>query len=167
MLSRLLLPLFQFFERRVNPYPEGEVSTPPHGLLPFIWHFSRPVWPWLLLMSLMTAVVSAAEVMFFSYMGELVDWLGRVERADFWAQHGLWLAGVGLAVVVGLPLLVLGQSLITHQSIFGNYPMIGRWLSHRHMLSQSLAFYQDEFAGRVSQKVMQTALAVRETDRTS
>ena len=96
-------------------------------------------------------------------MGDLVDWLGGVERADFWANHGLWLAGLGLLVVVGLPLLVLLQSLVTHQSIFGNYPMIGRWLSHRHMLSQSLAFYQDEFAGRVSQKVMQTALAVRET----
>ena len=163
MLSRLLSPLFRFFEERVNPYPEGEVTTPPKGLLPFIWHFSRPVWPWLLVMSLITAVVSAAEVVFFSYMGDLVDWLGGVERADFWANHGLWLAGLGLLVVVGLPLLVLLQSLVTHQSIFGNYPMIGRWLSHRHMLSQSLAFYQDEFAGRVSQKVMQTALAVRET----
>ena len=102
MLSRLLLPLFQFFERRVNPYPEGEVSTPPKGLLPFIWHFSRPVWPWLLLMSLMTAVVSAAEVMFFSYMGELVDWLGRVERADFWAQHGLFASGPDFDITFGL-----------------------------------------------------------------
>ncbi len=62
-----------------------------------------------------------------------------------------------------LPLLTLLQALVTHQSIFGNYPMIGRWLAHRHMLGQSLAFYQDEFAGRVSQKVMQTALAIRET----
>ncbi|AVI62655.1 ABC transporter ATP-binding protein [Halomonas sp. GFAJ-1] len=163
MLSRILTPLFRYFEGRVNPYPEDEVTTPPKGLLPFIWHFSRPVWPWLLAVSLLTALVSAAEVVFFSYMGELVDWLGNVERESFWQHHGLWLAGVGLLVIVGLPLLVLMQSLVTHQTIFGNYPMIGRWLSHRHMLSQSLAFYQDEFAGRVSQKVMQTALAIRET----
>ncbi|MDR5876058.1 ABC transporter ATP-binding protein [Halomonas sp. CUBES01] len=163
MLSRLLTPLFRYFETRVNPYPEGEVATPPKGLAPFIWHFSRPVWPLLLLMSLFTGLVSAAEVVFFSYMGELVDWLGNVERANFWAENGPWLAGVGVMVLIGLPLLVLLQSLVTHQSIFGNYPMIGRWLSHRHMLSQSLAFYQDEFAGRVSQKVMQTALAIRET----
>ena len=109
MLSRLLSPLFRFFEERVNPYPEGEVTTPPKGLLPFIWHFSRPVWPWLLVMSLITAVVSAAEVVFFSYMGDLVDWLGGVERADFWANHGLWLAGlsgggpavIGAAAVAG------------------------------------------------------------------
>ncbi|MGS2744377.1 ABC transporter ATP-binding protein [Halomonas sp. LS-001] len=163
MLSRLLAPLFRYFETRVNPYPEGDVATPPKGLLAFIWHFSRPVWPWLLLMSVVTACVSAAEVVFFSYMGDLVDWLSHVERADFWSDNGVWLAATGLLVIVGLPLLVLVQSLVTHQSIFGNYPMIGRWLSHRHMLSQSLAFYQDEFAGRVSQKVMQTALAIRET----
>ncbi|MCO7247068.1 ABC transporter ATP-binding protein/permease [Halomonas sp. Mc5H-6] len=155
--------MFRYFETRVDPYPEGKVTTPPKGLAAFIWHFSRPVWPLLLLMSLLTALVSAAEVVFFSYMGELVDWLGKVERENFWAEHGLWLSGVGVLVLIGLPLLVLAQSLVTHQSIFGNYPMIGRWLSHRHMLSQSLAFYQDEFAGRVSQKVMQTALAIRET----
>ncbi|MCW4153236.1 ABC transporter ATP-binding protein/permease [Halomonas sp. 18H] len=155
--------MFRYFETRVDPYPEGNVTTPPKGLAAFIWHFSRPVWPLLLLMSLFTGLVSAAEVVFFSYMGELVDWLGNVERENFWAEHGLWLSGVGILVLIGLPLLVLAQSLVTHQSIFGNYPMIGRWLSHRHMLSQSLAFYQDEFAGRVSQKVMQTALAIRET----
>ncbi|MGY4877522.1 ABC transporter ATP-binding protein [Vreelandella aquamarina] len=163
MLSRLLAPLFRYFETRVDPYPEGEVATPPKGLLAFIWHFSRPVWPWLLLMSVATAFVSAAEVVFFSYMGDLVDWLSHVERANFWSDNGVWLVATGLLVTIGLPLLVLAQSLVTHQSIFGNYPMIGRWLSHRHMLSQSLAFYQDEFAGRVSQKVMQTALAIRET----
>ncbi|MDL4864873.1 ABC transporter transmembrane domain-containing protein, partial [Halomonas elongata] len=92
-----------------------------------------------------------------------VDWLSSAERDGFLAEHGWRLAGMGLLVVVGLPLLVLLQSLLTHQGIFGNYPMLGRWLSHRHMLRQSMAFFQDEFAGRVSQKVMQTALAIRET----
>jgi ATP-binding cassette, subfamily B, multidrug efflux pump len=66
-------------------------------------------------------------------------------------------------VVVGYPLIVLAQSLVTHQTIFGNYPMIARWLAHRYILGQSMTFFQDEFAGRVSQKVMQTALAIRET----
>src|SRR3546814_16090419 len=49
------------------------------------------------------------------------------------------------------------------QTIFGNYPMLARWLSHRWLLGQSMSFFQDEFAGRVAQKVMQTALAIRET----
>jgi ATP-binding cassette subfamily B multidrug efflux pump len=163
MFSRVLAPLFDYFEARINPYPDGRVETPPKGLMAFLWHFSRPVWPMLLWMSLFTALVSATEVVFFNYMGELVDWLAGVERVGFWQAHGAALIGVGIAMLIGLPLLVLLQSLVTNQSIFGNYPMIGRWLSHRHMLGQSLAFYQDEFAGRVSQKVMQTALAIRET----
>ncbi|MDC8803168.1 ABC transporter ATP-binding protein [Halomonas pacifica] len=152
-----------YFERLVNPYPTAAAGTPPRGLFAFILHFSRPVLPLLLLMSLLTGLVSAAEVLFFGYMGELVDWLAAAEREGFFADYGWRLVGMAALVVIGLPLLTLLQSLVTHQSIFGNYPMIGRWLAHRHMLGQSLAFYQDEFAGRVSQKVMQTALAIRET----
>ena len=155
--------MFRFFENLVDPYPEGEPQVPPRGLLPFIIHFSRPVAGLLVAMSLATALVSAAEVAFFHYMGELVDWLASAEREGFIAEHGVRLVGMGLLVVLGLPLLVLLQSLLTHQGIFGNYPMLGRWLSHQHMLRQSMSFFQDEFAGRVSQKVMQTALAVRET----
>ncbi|SDL81413.1 ATP-binding cassette, subfamily B, multidrug efflux pump [Franzmannia pantelleriensis] len=155
--------MFRFFETLVNPYPPGTPETPPRGLGAFILHFSRPVLPLLIVMSLLTALVSAVEVLFFSYMGELVDWLAAAEREGFFAEYGWRLAGMAALVVIGLPLLTLLQSLITHQSIFGNYPMIGRWLAHRHMLGQSMAFYQDEFAGRVSQKVMQTALAIRET----
>jgi ATP-binding cassette, subfamily B, multidrug efflux pump len=159
----MLRPLFRYFETLVNPYPAGEMGTPPTGLLPFILHFSRPVLGLLVAMSLVTALVSAAEVLFFHYMGELVDWLAAAEREGFLAEYGWRLAGMAALVVIGLPLLTLLQALVTHQGIFGNYPMIGRWLAHRHMLGQSLAFYQDEFAGRVSQKVMQTALAIRET----
>ncbi|MDR9439773.1 MAG: ABC transporter ATP-binding protein, partial [Halomonas sp.] len=155
--------LLRYFETLVNPYPEDNRGTPPRGLFAFIRHFSRPVLPLLIVMSLLTALVSAAEVLFFHTMGELVDWLAGAEREGFFAEHGWRLAGMAALVVIGLPLLTLLQALVTHQSIFGNYPMIGRWLAHRHMLGQSLAFYQDEFAGRVSQKVMQTALAIRET----
>ncbi len=154
--------MFRFFETLVNPYPAGQADTPPKGLFSFILHFSGPVLPLLLAMSVVTAMVSAAEVVFFGFMGELVDWLANAEREGFFAEYGWRLAAMA-ALVLGFPLLVLLQALLSHQGIFGNYPMLGRWLAHRHMLSQSLAFYQDEFAGRVSQKVMQTALAIRET----
>ncbi|KAA0011922.1 ABC transporter ATP-binding protein [Billgrantia pellis] len=155
--------MFRYFETLVNPYPSGLTGTPPRGLAAFVLHFSRPLLPLLALLALLTALVSAAEVAFFSYMGDLVDWLSDAEREGFFAEYGWRLVGMAALVAIGLPLLTLLQSLVMHQGIFGNYPMLGRWLAHRHMLSQSLAFYQDEFAGRVSQKVMQTALAIRET----
>jgi len=155
--------MFRFFEKRVEPFPEVEPRQPPAGLLAFFYHYSRPMLPWLALMSLLTATLSAAEVSFFGFMGSLVDWLGEVERTTFWAEHGLRLALLGGLVVVVFPLLTLVQSLVIHQTIFGNYPMLVRWLGHRYLLKQSMRFYQDEFAGRISQKLMQTALAIRET----
>ncbi|MBY5927925.1 ABC transporter ATP-binding protein/permease [Halomonas sp. DP8Y7-3] len=155
--------MLSFFERLVDPYPDQPESVPTPQLWPFILHYSRPFAGLLLSMALVTALVSAAEVVFFTAMGELVDWLAEADRTRFVDTHLMALVGLGVAVLVGLPLLVLVLSLITHQGIFGNYPMLGRWLSHRLMLNQSLSFFHDEFAGRVSQKVMQTALAMRET----
>jgi ATP-binding cassette subfamily B multidrug efflux pump len=155
--------MFRFFEQRIEPFPAVEPQEPPRGLLAFLVFYSRPVLPWLALMSILTATLSIAEVAFFGFMGSLVDWLGTADRATFWAEHGGRVVLLGALVVVALPVLALVQSLVVHQTIFGNYPMLVRWLGHRYLLKQSMRFYQDEFAGRVSQKLMQTALAIRET----
>ena len=155
--------MFRFFERLVDPFPPGEPVAPPRALFAFLYYYSKPVLPWLVLMSVLTAVISTVEIYFLSYMGSLVDWLGSADRETFIAEYGWGLAGMALLIVVAFPLLVLVQSLIVHQTIFGNYPMIARWLAHRYILGQSMLFFQDEFAGRLSQKVMQTALAARET----
>jgi len=155
--------MFRFFENRVPPFPDGEPGQPPAGLLAFLRHYSRPVMPWLIAMSVLTAILSASEVAFFGFMGSLVDWLGTADRATFWAENGGRLMLLGVVVILVFPVLALVQSLIVHQTIFGNYPMLVRWLGHRYLLRQSLKFFQDEFAGRVSQKLMQTALAIRET----
>tara|TARA_B100000700_G_scaffold115723_1_gene130161 strand:- start:19630 stop:21573 length:1944 start_codon:yes stop_codon:yes gene_type:complete len=155
--------MFRFFESLIDPYPGAVPETPPRRLLAFLFHYSRPLLPLLLAMTLLAALVSVVEVVFFAFMGELVDWLAQADRASFFADHGGRLLGMAALALVAFPLLVLGKSLVTHQSLFGNYPMRVRWLAHRYLLEQSLPFFQDEFAGRVSQKVMQTALAIRET----
>ena len=155
--------MFRFFERRIDPFPDAEPKQPPERLGAFLYHYSRPLLPWLVVMSVLTAALSVAEVSFFGYMGSLVDWLGTADRSTFWADNGRWLALIGGVVIVTFPLLSLSQSLILHQTIFGNFPMLVRWVGHRYLLKQSMRFYQDEFAGRVSQKLMQTALAIRET----
>ncbi|MDN3517585.1 ABC transporter ATP-binding protein [Aquisalimonas lutea] len=155
--------MYRFFENLVDPFPRGEPSQPPRGLAAFLYHYSRPLLPWLVLMSVVTALISVVELSFLSFLGSLVDWLADADRAGFFREHGWMLLGIGVLIVAGFPLLVLLQSLLTHQTIFGNYPMLVRWLAHRYVLRQSMAFFQDEFAGRVSQKVMQTALSIRET----
>ena len=155
--------MFKRFETLVDPYPVDDAGMPPASFWRFIWHYSRPMAPWLAIMSLLTAVLSVIELVFFSFTGSLVDWLNAGDRAGFLTAHGWALTAMAAIVLVGFPAVALGQALLMFQTSFGSYPMLVRWRAHRQLLRQSLAFFQDEFAGRVSQKVMQTSLAVRET----
>mgnify|MGYP002075765438 FL=1 len=156
-------PMFAWFENLVDPYPPEEPSMPPRGLVAFTWHYTRPLVPWLVAMSLLTALIAVIEVVFFAFIGNLVDWLAAADRATFLADHGVELVVMGLVIVIGFPAATLFQSFLMFQTIYGNFPMLVRWQTHRYILGQSLDFFHNEFAGRVSQKVMQTALAVRET----
>src|SRR5690606_15456614 len=91
------------------------------------------------------------------------EWLSQQSRETFLQQEGWRLSLIAGLVLVGLPGVALLQSLLIHQTLLGNYPMRIRWLMHRYLIRQSMSFFQDEFAGRISTKLMQTALAVRET----
>jgi ATP-binding cassette subfamily B multidrug efflux pump len=154
--------MFAWFESRVNPYPSEEPTRPPEGLFRFILHYSRPVVGWLALMAALTAAIGVGEVLLFNFLGRIVDWLSKANPQTFLAEEATTLWGMGLFTLGGLPVLVLAQSMIIHQLLLGNYPMIGRWQMHRYLLRQSMTFFANEFAGRVATKVMQTSLAVRE-----
>lgn len=155
--------MLSWFERWTKPFPEGEPTTPPAGLYAFCRHYSKGMEVPLLLMALLTAVLASLEVQLFGFMGQLVDWLVQHDPATFWRSEGsrlLWMAGITLVLI---PALVFLHAAIIHQTILGNFPMAIRWAAHRYLLKQSMSFYQHEFAGRIATKVMQTALAVRET----
>ncbi len=154
--------LFNWFERRVNPYPDTSPSPAPKRFFPFLWAGTEGTRPFIAIMMVLTASIGAFEALLFAMLGRVVDWLAAVEPARLWSDEGdklLWLAAIVLASVV----LVAAQTMLKHQVLAGNFPMRLRWNFHRLMLGQSMSFYQDEFAGRVSAKVMQTALAVRDT----
>ncbi|BDX19454.1 MAG: ABC transporter ATP-binding protein [Pseudomonadota bacterium] len=154
--------MFRWFEKRLDPFPTEELSEPPRRLLPFCLHFTRGAWPYIILASLLMACIAIAEVWLFGFLGSIVDWLSVQNRDTFLQTEGWKLAGMAFMVLVALPALIFVNSLMTHQTLMGNYPMRIRWLVHRYLLRQSMAFYQDEFAGRIATKLMQTALAVRE-----
>ncbi|WP_428424778.1 ABC transporter ATP-binding protein [Methylibium sp.] len=154
--------MFGAFEKLLHPYPDAAPQPPPNGLLPFLWHSTRGLRLWLLAMTLLTAGIGAFEALLFSMLGRIVDWLAVVEPSRLWAGQGGTLVLLA-AVLIGSTLLIALQSLIKQQALAGNFPMLLRWNFHRLMLGQSMGFYQDEFAGRVATKVMQTALAVRDT----
>ena len=118
--------------------------------------------PHLAIMSILTAAIALMEVTLFGFLGQLVDWLSTKEPDMLWQDEGNTLIALGGLILFGLPLTVLLHSTIVHQALLGNYPMRIRWQAHRYLLGQSLSFYQNEFAGRIATKVMQTALSVRE-----
>ncbi|MEE9319736.1 MAG: ABC transporter ATP-binding protein [Granulosicoccus sp.] len=154
--------LFSYFEERIPAFPDGPVTRPPDKLLPFLWYFVREAWPWLLLMALLTALISILEVSLFAFLGNLVDWLSQRDPATFLNEESSQLLWMGLVILLLLPLAGFSQSVILHQAVIGNFVMGIRWKAHRWMLGQSYSFYQDEFAGRVATRVMQTSLAVRD-----
>jgi ATP-binding cassette subfamily B multidrug efflux pump len=154
--------MFAYFEKRIEPFPTAEPMRPPQGLFAFCWHYSREAWPWLLAMSVLSALIAVSEVTIFGFLGNIVDWLSSADRETFLRNEGWRLAAMGAFVLIVLPALVLLHSTIIHQTLLGNYPMIARWQMHRYLLRQSMAFFANEFAGRVATRVMQTSLAIRE-----
>jgi ATP-binding cassette, subfamily B, multidrug efflux pump len=153
--------MFKWFENLVNPFPSQQVSTPPKDFWAFAWRCTEGMRAQIIGMTLLTALIGAFEALLFAMMGKVVDWLAKIHPDQFWAQeknHLIILAAILLASTVFIGV----QSMLKHQSLAGNFPMRMRWIFHRLMLNQSMSFYQDEFAGRVAAKVMQTALAVRD-----
>lgn len=158
----MLNKIFSWFENRLNPYPDQSPKTPENGLFRFIWSSIEGMKGWILLLAVLTIGNGVMEAMLFQFMGLLVDWLGAYTPTTLWQEKGHLLMGMGGLLVFSIIWLFLASS-VRLQTLQGVFPMRLRWNFHRLMLGQSLSFYQDEFAGRVSAKVMQTALAVRDT----
>lgn len=155
--------MYRLFERMTKPFPERSPSQPPKTLFAFCRHYTKGMELSLVLMSLSAALLAILEVSLFSYMGQLVDWLGEYTPEELFSQQQSALIKMGLMLLVVMPVVVFFRSAILHQSLLGNYPMSIRWLAHRYLLRQSVSFYQNEFAGRIATKVLQTSLAVRES----
>jgi len=154
--------MLEFFEKLTEAYPVKRPVTPPYPLLSFIYHYSRDMrWP-LLVLALLTASIAILEVKLFAFLGQLVDWLSTKNPDTFLTEESATLWQMAFVLLVALPILTLLHTLVSHQSLLGNYPMSIRWSAHSYLLRQSMAFYQDDFAGRVATKVMQTSLSIRE-----
>ncbi len=156
--------LFRFFETRLPAFPDTPMPlpSPSDGMLKFLWACTKGLRGWLLLFMILSAGIGIYEAMLFAWIGNIVDWLGVYTPQNLWAEKGDVLLMM-LAVMIVSPLWIALSSFIHFQTLQGVFPMQMRWRFHQRMLGQSMQFYQDEFSGRVSAKVMQTALAVRDT----
>ncbi len=154
--------LFRWFESLLDPFPAEEAPLPRKGLASFLWSCTRGSRRYIAVLALLSASVSIYEAWLFAFLGQVVDLLSTWqagEPASPDERRVLW--GIGIVVGASVGLVAL-RTMVQHQTVAINVPLRLRWDFHRLMLRQSLAFFADEFAGRVSAKVMQTALAVRE-----
>ncbi len=153
--------MFRLFEKLLHPYPEREPEIPPVGFFAFMWACMAGVRSYIVALAFLSALVSGFEAWLFSVLGQIVDWAAKTPPERFLAEHGTAL-GVLAAILVASVGAVTLEAFLKRQTLAMNFPLRMRWNFHRLMLGQSMAFYADEFAGRITTKVMQTGLAVRE-----
>ena len=154
--------MLSFFERWTQAFPATGPDAPPKSLFAFCRYYARGFITPVILVGVCSFLLAVMEVSLFAFMGKIVDWLSAANRETFLSDEKWRLGWMAVVLLLLLPLAHMLASLVRHQSLMGNFPMSVRWRMHTYLLGQSMSFYQDEFAGRISTKVMQTALAVRE-----
>jgi ATP-binding cassette subfamily B multidrug efflux pump len=158
-----VLSVFDWFENRIAPFGRGP-ERPPETLLAFFWHFVRQSWGGFAALLVMGFVAGVIEASLFAFVGSLVDLMREAKSPEtFLADHWRTLAFMAFVAAVARPIANLGHALVKHQMIGGGFTTLIRWQTHAYVLRQSLGFFQNDFAGRVANKVMQAGPAVRET----
>ena len=156
--------MFRRFENLADPfaaYPEG---TPPDRYWPFMWAHLRPLRGLMAAALVCGLVVALIEVGLIHYAGRVVDLLAEAGGPEaLWSAHGLELAFIAAFVLLLRPLAILLQMTLLNQSIATNLIALVRWRTHRHVLGQSVGFFQNDFAGRIANRIVQTAPAVEDS----
>ena len=155
--------LFSFFERLVDPYVAYEEDdTPPQRLWPFLRRYMVPFRAVFVAAALASVVVAAVEVGLIWYMGRLVDVLAETGREAFWQAHGLELILAAAFILALRPLLETVSVAFLNNAILPNFGTLIRWRAHRHVLRQSVGWFENDFAGRIANRIMQTPPAAGE-----
>lgn len=155
--------MFRFFENLVDPYVAyTETDRPPTRLWPFLRDYSRPFTRVYAMAAAMSVVVATVEIWLIAYMGRVVDLLTSAGPGEVWTQHGTELVLVALFLVLVRPMLQALDVLILNNAILPNFGTLIRWRAHRHVLRQSVGWFENDFAGRIANRIMQTPPAAGE-----
>lgn len=155
--------MFRYFENLVDPYCDyPETDTPPQKLWPFLKEYCRPFTKVFALTAIMSVVVAAIEIWLIAYLGRIVDILVSSEPQSFWADHGTEMILVTLFLLLLRPLLQLIDVSFLNQTILPNFGTLIRWRAHKHVLRQSVGWFENDFAGRIANRIMQTPPAAGE-----
>ena len=155
--------MFRFFENLVDPYVSyTETDRPPIRLWPFMRDYSRPFIRVYAMTAVMSVIVAAVELWLIAYMGRIVDLLTNAGPGEVWARHGTELILVALFLLLIRPALQALDVLLLNNAILPNFGTLIRWRAHRHVLRQSVGWFENDFAGRIANRIMQTPPAAGE-----
>ncbi len=155
--------MFRYFESLVDPYCDyREEDRPPTKLWPFLARYIRPFRKVFWVTALVTILVAAIEIWLIAYIGRLVDVLANTERATFWQDHGVEILLVAVFLLLFRPLVQMINVSLLNNTILPNLGTLIRWRSHGHVLRQSVGWFENDFAGRIANRIMQTPPAAGE-----
>ena len=155
--------MFHFFEKALNPTLAPTRPEPPAGLVAFYWHFARQAKGLFAALFVTGFLVAVLDSMIPVFMGRVVSLVTASDPARLWEQSWPMLLGMAAVLLVVRPLALTGQNLVANQAISANVSNMIRWQNHWHVARQSWAFFQNDFAGRIASRVLQTGPAVRES----
>jgi len=156
--------MLRWFEKLIPPFTDGAPARPPARLHEFYWHFVKPTWPYWLALLVTGFFGALIEVSFFAYLGQIVDLMRTAATPSrFFEDHGFFLLWIAFIALIARPIVFGLDEAIKNQAIAGPVTSRIRWETHRYVLRQSLNFFQDDFAGRIANKIMQTAPSLRES----
>ncbi|MGG5871947.1 ABC transporter ATP-binding protein [Pseudomonas peli] len=155
--------LFRRFESLIDVFKASPDVEPPAGMLAFYAYYLRQVWPLMIAVLVVGFVAALIEVALFSFLGQLIDMTQNTPSGEFFEQHQNTLLWMLLVALVIRPLVFGLHNLLTHQTINPGLTNLIRWQNHRYVLKQSLSFFQNDFAGRIAQRIMQTGPSLRDS----
>ena len=155
--------MFRFFENLVDPFVSYDApDTPPTRVWPFMLAYSRPFYKVFVYAGATSVIVAAIEIWMIAYVGRLVDVLGQTSASDVWSQNGPELIAVAVFILIFRPLIQAVDVLLLNNAILPNFGTLIRWRAHKHVLHQSVGWFENDFAGRIANRIMQTPPAAGE-----
>jgi len=156
--------MLRWIEQRISPFRRASIDQPPENLAGFFWHYCRQIWGTLVVVVLVGSMAALIEVALFTFVGRIVDLARAAETPGaFFDEHGTTLLIMAAFAILLRPVTFFAHMTLINQSLIPSFTGLIRWQAHRYLLRQSPSFFQDDFAGRIANRVMNTGAAMRQT----
>lgn len=155
--------LYRRFEKLIDIFRDAPTAAPPDRVLPFYTYYLKQVWPSFAVLLIVGLFGALIEVALFSYLSRIIDLAQGTPNVNFFKEHGIELAWMAVVALILRPVFVGLHDLLVHQTLSPSMTSMIRWQNHSYVLKQSLNFFQNDFAGRIAQRIMQTGNSLRDS----